>query len=70
MKKAIPRSRDPLLIEIQHELMPGRCVRYDDMFDFVRDLEEVEEKLAALVETGEAERAIGLCAGYAAETRP
>jgi len=53
-------QRDPLLIEIRQELMPGRFVRYDDMFDFGRHLHQVEEKIAALVEKGEAERAIGL----------
>jgi len=52
--------RDPLLAEIQQELMPGRFVRYNDMFDFGRHLHQVEEKIAALVENGEAERAIGL----------
>ncbi len=51
---------DPLLIEIRQELMPGRFVRYGDMFDFGRHLHQVEEKIAALVESGEAERAIGL----------
>lgn len=53
-------QRDPLLVEIRQELMPGRFVRYNDMFDFARHLELVEEKIAALVEQGESERAVGL----------
>ena len=40
--------------------MPGRFVRYNDMFDFARHLEQVEEKIAALVAKNETERAIGL----------
>ena len=51
---------DPLLIEIRQELMPGRFIRYADMCDFGRHLHQVEEKIAALVENGEAERAVGL----------
>ncbi len=58
MKKM--EQRDPLLIEIRQELMPGRFVRYDDMFDFGRHLHQVEEKIATLVQSGEKERAIGL----------
>lgn len=53
-------QRDPLLIEIRQELMPGWFVRYEDMFDFGRHLYQVEEKIAALVDNGETERAIGL----------
>jgi tetratricopeptide (TPR) repeat protein len=51
---------DPLLAAIEQELMPGSFVRYGDMFDFVRDLEQVEEKLAALAKSGAAARAVDL----------
>ncbi|MFC1452665.1 DUF6880 family protein [Verrucomicrobiota bacterium] len=60
MKTRRTKQRDSLLIEVRQELMPGRFVRYDDMFDFGRHLHQVEEKIAALVENGEAERAVGL----------
>ena len=60
MENRRTERRDPLLIEIRQELMPGRFVRYDDMFDFGCHPDQVEEKIAARVESGEAERAIGL----------
>ena len=54
------RHQDPLLTEIEHGLRPGSFVSYNDIFDFTRDLHEVETKVAALVVNGEAERAVGL----------
>lgn len=53
-------QRDDLCLENRQEFMPGRFVRYDDMFDSGRHLYRVEEKIAALFESGEAEQAIGL----------
>jgi len=64
--KRRPRTRDPLLGEIEQELCLGRFISYGDMFDFVRDLEQIEEKLAALVADGEAERAVGLYEAFLA----
>ncbi len=40
------RAQDPLLSEIEQGLCRGRFIRYGDMFDFVRHLRQVEEKLA------------------------
>ena len=54
------QKSDPLLAEIKRGLMPGRFVRYDDMFDFTGNLDEVEAKIASLVDNGEAERAVAL----------
>ena len=54
------RTSDPLLAEIEHGLMPGRFISYNDMFEFTRDLESIEAKIASLVNNGEAERAVGL----------
>jgi hypothetical protein len=53
-------------MEIEHELCLGRFIRYRDMYDFVRHLEQVEEKLTALVADGEAERAVGLYEAFLA----
>ncbi len=60
------RARDPLLGEIEQELCLGRFIRYGDMFDFVRHLEQVEKKLAALVTGEEAERTVGLYEAFLA----
>lgn len=54
------QSPDPLLVEMEQELMPGRFIRYGDMFHFVQRLHQVEGKLAALAAGSEAERAVGL----------
>jgi len=40
--------------------MPGRFISYNDMFEFTRDLESIEAKIASLADNGEAERAVGL----------
>ena len=52
------RKEDPLVTEIQHELMPGRFVRYDEVCRFTDNLDRVHERLEALVKAGEAERAV------------
>ena len=54
------RKEDPLVTEIQHELMPGRFVRYDEVCRFTDNLDRVHERLEALVKAGEAERAVRL----------
>jgi len=51
---------ETLTREIEQELMPGRFVRYNDMFDFTRHLRQVEEKLEDLVKEGKAADAIPL----------
>jgi len=35
------KTADPLLIDIQQEIMPRRFVRYDDMFHFTRHLHQI-----------------------------
>ena len=60
------RAQDPLLAEIEQNLCLGRFIRYGDMFDFVAGLEQVEQKLAALVSGGEADRAVGLYGAFLA----
>jgi hypothetical protein len=54
------RKNDPLVREIELTLCPGCSIRYDDMSDFARDLDQVQEKIEALVAGGEAMRAVGL----------
>ncbi len=51
---------DPLVAEIRHELMPGRYVPYDEVSRLVQNLEQVCEKVGALVKAGEAARAVRL----------
>lgn len=60
------QARDPLLTKIEQELCLGRYISYGNMFDFVRHLEQVEEKLESLVDDGEAERAVGLYEAFLA----
>ena len=45
---------ETLIHEIDQELMPGRFVRYNDMFDFTCHLRQVEEKLEEQVKEGKA----------------
>ena len=54
------QHRDPLILEIEQALMPGRFVRYDGMFEFTRHLDQIEEKLEALGAAGAAARAVSL----------
>lgn len=68
-KMAKRQAPDPLMIEVERELRLGHFIRYDDMFAFARQLHQVEEKLAALVTGGEAERAVGLYETFLAGCR-
>jgi len=54
------RKIDPLARDIELALCPGCYIRYDDMSDFARDLDQVQSKIDALVAGGEATRAVGL----------
>jgi len=54
------RKNDPLARDIELALCPGCYIRYDDMSDFARDLDQVQSKIEALVAGGEATRAVGL----------
>jgi len=65
-KKVAKTESDPLLSEIEQKLCLGRFVRYGDMFDFVRHLEQVEQRLEALVSDGEADRAVALYEAFLA----
>jgi tetratricopeptide (TPR) repeat protein len=51
-------KRDPLVAEIETKLMPGSFVARDEMLGFTTDLDRVQERLAALVREGDAERAV------------
>ena len=55
---AKPKTTDPVLPAVEQALRPGEFIRHDAMPDFVDNLRQTEEKLAALVQEGEAERAI------------
>lgn len=46
--------------DIESALTPGQFVRYGDMSEFVEDLEKVQEKLAALVDSGEVAQTVRL----------
>jgi tetratricopeptide (TPR) repeat protein len=58
--KTRDKKRDPLRAEIEQALRFGDFVRYDAMFAFTDELDQVERKLQALVAGGEAERALAL----------
>lgn len=60
------QHRDPLILEIEQALMPGRFVRYDGMFEFTRHLEQVERKLESVVAGGNADRAVSLYEAFLA----
>lgn len=60
MKTAKKQRRDPLLAEIEQDLMSGQYIRYDEMSEFVGQLHQIQDKLDVLVAGGEADRAIGL----------
>lgn len=66
MKTTRKQPGDPVLAEIEQELVPGRFVRYDDMYHFVRHLHQVEAKLKAMIDEGDAERAVGLYEAFLA----
>ncbi|PYI87731.1 MAG: hypothetical protein DME26_05240 [Verrucomicrobia bacterium] len=46
--------------EIERALMPGRFVRYDDMFRFVQGLTRVQENLSSMVARKDAHQALPL----------
>lgn len=46
--------------EIESALVPGRFIRYGDMFGFIEDLEKIQERLVALVNGGNAAQAVRL----------
>lgn len=43
---------ESLTREIEQELMPGRFIRYNDMFDFTRHLRQVEENMTRSTMSG------------------
>ncbi len=45
---------------IERALNPGEFIRYGEMSEFIKDLEKVQEKLAALVDDGQAAQAVRL----------
>lgn len=53
-------KQDPLVAEIQRELMPGRFVRHDAVSGLTQNLDRMHERLDALAKAGEAERAVRL----------
>ena len=54
MKMRKRMHEDPLVAEIQYELMPGRYVRWDEVSRLVHNLDRVHEKVEGLVTVGEA----------------
>jgi hypothetical protein len=44
--------------EIEQALKPGRFIRYDDMFEFVRGLVAVQGKLGTMVQNDNAKKAV------------
>jgi hypothetical protein len=54
------QTAEPLFQAIEQVLLPDRCIGSDAMPDFVEELRQIEAKLAALLEGGEAERALRL----------
>jgi tetratricopeptide (TPR) repeat protein len=54
------RAEDPLIPEIRIALMPGRFVRWHEVSDMVSNLDRIQERVEALVEAGEAKRAVQL----------
>jgi hypothetical protein len=60
MSSMSTRAEDPLVAEIRHALMPGRFVKWDAVSGLVDNLDQVNEKVEALVKAGETERAVRL----------
>jgi tetratricopeptide (TPR) repeat protein len=54
------KEADPLVSEIENELMPGSFVAHDEALGFTTDLDRLHERLVVLVKGGEAERAVRL----------
>jgi tetratricopeptide (TPR) repeat protein len=54
------KKSDPLISELERALELGEFVSYNRSWDFVRGLEEVKQKIDALVKDEQAERAVSL----------
>ena len=54
------KSEDQLIAGIERALSPGYFISYNRSWEFASELGDVQKKLDALVESGEAERAVGL----------
>ena len=54
------KKADPLISVLEHTSDLGDFISYNRSWDFVRDLEDVKHKIDALVEDGEAKRAVSL----------
>jgi tetratricopeptide (TPR) repeat protein len=53
-------KEDPLVVEIENELMPGQFFRRSEVSELTDGLERVQEQVQALVRSGEAARAVRL----------
>lgn len=53
-------TEDPLIVEIEKSLSPGRFFRRDEVHGFTIGLDQIHHRLEALVAAGEAARAVGL----------
>jgi len=58
MKKK--RNVDPLISQIEKALDLGHFISYNQSWDFVRDLEDIKDKVDDLMDSGEADRAVRL----------
>ena len=58
MKKR--RNIDPLISQIERTLDLGQFISYNQSWDFVRDLEDIKDKIDDLIAPGEADRAVRL----------
>ena len=54
------KKSDPLISVLERALDLGEFISYNRSWDFVRDLEDVKQKIDALVKDRQAERAVGL----------
>ncbi|MGD9326101.1 MAG: hypothetical protein PVG26_18905, partial [Desulfobacterales bacterium] len=54
------KKTDPFLSVLEHALDLGEFISYNLAWEFVQNLEEVKQKIDALVEDGQAERAVSL----------
>lgn len=53
-------TEDPLVAEIRNALLPGRFVKWDAVSGLVGNLDQMHERVEALVDVGEATRAVRL----------
>jgi len=54
------RNVDPLISQIERALDLGQFISYNQSWDFVRDLEDIKDKIDDLMESEEADRAVRL----------